>query len=89
MINTTSGAAAAVARRFGGGWPRITPENILDLRKREGLTQQSLANALGVTVTAVSFWERGTRTPRGASLRLLQLASLHGIERLLRDNANG
>ena len=32
-------------------------------RKRAKLTQQSLANALGTTVTTVSRWETGRSTP--------------------------
>lgn len=33
------------------------------LRERAGLTQRQLANALGVTVTTVSSWERGVKKP--------------------------
>lgn len=43
----------------------ITPESIRSLRQRLGLTQEQLAARLGCSTQAVSFWERGTRTPTG------------------------
>ena len=38
-------------------------ENIKIFRKEKGLTQEKLAEALGVTVGAVSKWENGNNTP--------------------------
>ena len=37
---------------------------LMTLRQRAGLTQKQLAEALGVTVTTVSAWERGAQVPR-------------------------
>jgi transcriptional regulator with XRE-family HTH domain len=34
------------------------------LRERAGLTQRQLAEALGVTTTTISSWERGLKEPR-------------------------
>jgi DNA-binding transcriptional regulator YiaG len=36
------------------------------LREQAGLSQQDVADALGVTRTAVSLWEAGDREPRPA-----------------------
>lgn len=33
------------------------------LRERAGLTQRKLADALGVTITTISSWERGVKEP--------------------------
>lgn len=38
-------------------------ENIRALRRARGLTQEQLAEALGVTIGAVSKWELGGSTP--------------------------
>ena len=38
------------------------------LRERAGLSQLELADVVGVTPPAVSRWETGSRTPRGAVL---------------------
>ena len=52
-------------------------QNICRLRKQNGLTQERLAEALGVTFAAVSKWERGVATP---DLGLMaELASLFSV----------
>ena len=38
------------------------------LRARAGLTQEEIAEALGVTRAAISRWETGNRNPRGPML---------------------
>lgn len=37
--------------------------NIREIRKKRGITQKQLANALDVTESAVSHWEKGRRDP--------------------------
>lgn len=37
--------------------------SLKQLRERAGLTQRQLAEALGVTVTTISSWERGVKRP--------------------------
>lgn len=50
----------------------LTPERIRALRRQLGLTQAEFAHRLGVSMQAVSFWERGTRTPTGLYARAIQ-----------------
>ena len=52
-------------------------KRIVSHRKRLGLTQDALAERLGVTAQAVSKWENGTADP--STSNLLKLAKLYGI----------
>lgn len=53
------------------------PENISKLRKAHAMTQEQLAEALGVTFASVSKWERGVATP---DLHLIaEMADLFGV----------
>ncbi len=80
-----------LARDQDGGkanlyWREMTlSERIKSYRKREGITQRQLARRLGVTVKAISDWERGAVTnPRGLYAEALN--SLIGTPK--RDNFN-
>ena len=59
--------------------------NISALRKQKGITQEELANELGVSAQAVSKWENGTSDP--STSNLFALAKLYGIsvEELLKE----
>lgn len=49
------------------------------LRKNAGLSQATLAAAVGVTVSAVKAWENGRRRPSAASImRLYKALGLTG-----------
>ena len=52
-------------------------DNIRAMRLRQGLTQEQVAQQLGVTYQAVSKWENGTNTPDIALLP--DIASLFGV----------
>ena len=52
-------------------------EKLIRLRRREGLSQEALAEALGVSRQAVSRWEQGTALPDGA--KLLPCAKYFGV----------
>lgn len=43
----------------------LTPDQRRVLREAAGLTQQELADAIGVTRTAIGNYEAGIRTPQG------------------------
>ena len=46
-------------------------EKILELRKRRGLSQEALAELLGVSRQAISKWENGDATPEIFKIRLI------------------
>ncbi len=58
-----------------GSTTRWDAERLLSLRRQLGLTQQELANELGVRQQTVSEWETGVYQPRGASARMLGIVA--------------
>lgn len=63
-------------------------EKLTRLRKREGLSQEALAERLGVSRQAVSRWEQGTALPDAA--KLLPCARLFSVSvEWLLDDARG
>lgn len=44
--------------------PHTVPNNIKTWRTRKGLTQQELADIIGVTRCSISNWEDGIKSPR-------------------------
>lgn len=61
----------------------ISPESIKRIREAAHMSQSIFALALNVTVSIVSKWERGDKSPSGPSLKLLALADKKGIEAIL------
>jgi putative transcriptional regulator len=59
---------------------RFEPEEIRALRLREGASQAVFARYLNVTTGLVSQWEWGEKHPQGASLKLLTLVALNGLQ---------
>jgi putative transcriptional regulator len=57
----------------------LAPEEIRDLRVREGASQAVFARYLNVTTGLVSQWERGEKHPQGPSLKLLALVAKNGL----------
>ena len=59
--------------------------NIAALRKEKGITQEELANALGVSAQAVSKWENGTSDPSTSNLIALAKLFQLSAEELLHE----
>jgi transcriptional regulator with XRE-family HTH domain len=59
-----------------------------DLRRNANVTGQHLADVLGVTKTAISYWENGINYPNQETLN--KLASFFGVtvDNLLGNNSN-
>ncbi len=55
------------------------------LREKSGITQLSVARALGVTQTTISRYETGSRQPRGEALERY----LSVLDRLAREGLSG
>ena len=51
---------------------------LANLRKRAGLTQRQIAEAMGVTIKSVSAWERGVVEPRLTFAETQKLMELLG-----------
>jgi putative transcriptional regulator len=60
----------------------LAPEEIRNLREREGASQAVFARYLNVTTGLISQWERGEKHPQGASLKLLSLVAKHGLDKV-------
>lgn len=63
------------------------PEKLYTLRKKSGLSQEQLAEALNVSRQAISKWESGSAMPE--SDKLLALSNYFGVslDYLLKDGA--
>ncbi len=64
-------------------------EKLYALRKSRGLTQEQLAEALGVSRQAVSKWESGASEPELASLRAISAFFGVSLDSLLGGGAPG
>ena len=59
-------------------------DDIGTLRRFTGLSQESFATALGISVHTLRNWEQGRRMPTGPALALLRIAARH--PKVLREN---
>jgi DNA-binding transcriptional regulator YiaG len=50
----------------------MKPEEIIQLRKKLGITQRKLAEMLSSTPATVARWETGQHRPRGGYLKALE-----------------
>lgn len=63
-------------------------ENIYALRRKSGLSQEQLAERIGVSRQAVSKWESGASTPELEKLRLLCQCFQISMDALTGDSVN-
>ncbi|WP_386697163.1 helix-turn-helix domain-containing protein [Lonepinella sp. MS14436] len=61
----------------------LSSNEIMKIREKEGFSQTAFAHHLNVSKNIVAAWERGTRTPKGAALKLLTLVQQKGIEAIV------
>ena len=61
----------------------LTAQDVVALRKREGVSQAVMARHLNVAVKLIGEWERGEKRPSGPSLKLLALIKARGLEAIL------
>lgn len=64
----------------------LLSDNIKRHRRKAGLTNRQLANALEVTVSSVEKWQDGTRTPRPAKLLLLSKVLGVSLDELMKGD---
>lgn len=59
---------------------KLSPDEIREIRERNRASQSVFARHLNVSPLVVSQWERGIRSPSGASLKLLTLVANKGLD---------
>ncbi len=59
-------------------------DDIVQLRRFVGLSQQGFSKALGISVHTLRNWEQGRRQPEGPALALLRIAARH--PKILRES---
>lgn len=74
---TADGLCSAAMARPALHAPSEYGSHLASLRKAAGLTQQQLADAIGVKQSNIAFWERAAKPPRGEVIP--SLASALGV----------
>ena len=65
------------------------PEQVAELRKKKGFTQQAMADKLGIHVSQLKRYEKGTSQPTLDVFRKIVLALSVSADDLLFDDARG
>lgn len=55
-----------------------SPEEIKGMRKKANLSQREFAATIGVSASAVSSWEKGSKVPEGLACRCLDILGRNG-----------
>lgn len=61
---------------------RLKSKEIRNIRLKEKVSQAVFAKLLNISPETIRKWEQGERHPTGASLKLLNLVSAHGLQAL-------
>ncbi len=61
----------------------LTPREIENMRKREGVSRGVFAGYLNVPESFIREWETGARKPTGPALRLLSVVKSKGLAAIL------
>lgn len=62
---------------------QLSAQEVVALRRREGVSQAVMARHLNVAVKLIGEWERGEKRPSGPSLKLLALVKAKGLAAIL------
>jgi putative transcriptional regulator len=62
---------------LSGPPPEVSPGQITALRAKHAMSQAVFARLLNVSIRTVQSWERGSRKPSQAALRLIQLFAMN------------
>ena len=55
----------------------VESQDVQNIRKQYGLSQEAFARLLGISVSTLRNWEQGRRQPEGAARVLLRVAAKH------------
>ncbi|GAK50948.1 Xre family DNA-binding protein [Candidatus Moduliflexus flocculans] len=55
----------------------VGSQDVQNIRKQYGLSQDAFARLLGISVSTLRNWEQGRRKPEGAARVLLRVAAKH------------
>lgn len=66
----------------------FSPAEIRSLREDLGLTQEQLAERVGVARTTVTLWETGDRNPSGSAILLLDQLANKAAKKAARKKKN-
>ena len=58
----------------------LTADEIREIREKEMVSQSVFAIYLNVSTSVIGQWERGEKSPAGASLKLLTLVKKNGLQ---------